>query len=1724
MAISPELTGGLGFTYEDSVSAFFLAALLAEDSVPGLGDRVVRRVALQQANFGEPLDDLIVDGQARDGSVARLSAQVKRALTISAAASNTDFREIVTNAWATLQKDNFREDVDRVGAVTGTISDASLRDLSAVCEWARSSADLKTFQDHLQPGAASKDRRAVVEVFSSILGTGRMDVYRLLRHFQVLRLDVLGDAAVDESSAVNRLRSLLPAPDECSALWSKLRTLAGEGAAKSAEFSRAILLRSLQGSFVLNAGRSYRGDLAILRDEARAALESIAVTIQGVEVSRPRLLQKAKEAIAQRDFVNIVGLPGAGKSGILRALAQNSLTSTGTPLVLKSDRLSGKSWRAYASDLGIAATLDDLIAELASTGNSVIFIGGIDGVEASNRGVITDLLNAVLQAGAAAPWKVVVTSRDSGIEPLRTWLPGEILRQGIETVDVGPFSEEECSSLAEAIPLLRPLLYGDAPLREIARRPFFASVLCRTGVEASAPPRSEIDLVDAWWKNGGYQSLPDRVMPRQRALIALARTGASTLGRRINLRGLSLEGISDLKSDGLIAESKAGHTVRFTHDIFFEWAFLHVLLDADEDTWIMELITAGEPPALGRVVELMSQATLSSAPSWKQGIRLLESAGLRPQWLRAWLVAPFGLPTFKAHAATVEEVVFEGGAERFRRLMVWYQAEKTIPNPRILESRIAEESAVLDTARMADLLAWPSDFPAWRRFCTWLLAKLDRCPLSVVPDVLTALEVWQNALAQTPNSISADMVKQADAWLRDLETRVHAGTWPHDYGPWENLADPIRKELEQDLRRFLLRAAPLEVDRIHSYLQHVIGTPRLRSHAFGSIIAVTTWLASTHAQDLADLMLAELRNDLPKDQAKKRRSPFGGGFSYHDWHDLAIHTTRPSFFAAAPTREPFASLFQSAPDTARHLVRELTNHAITAWRQLFSLVPENRGTPLPLVLRFPWGEQTFWGDTKTYVWPRGTWGPAPVASGLMALEHWALSELDKGRDTDEVIRQILEGHESIAAVAIATTVALRAQRVSATTLPLATSQAIWHWDIARLTSDRSSSHHSNLIGFTQPSDLAHARAVRASNELPVRGMEIRALAMLFVLGSDQDLAAAARRAIVDFPKNLPFELEEQRTHEGYVADLRRTAEIWAEFGKPEHYAFQTHPDNRISVALASPRLQEPDIVAANQRHERMGERLTLVNWVNDSLEKRAISSRLPIAEALSRARALYREGLLDQYSGPAYDIGFEQGAVAGSAAALSLYGGQLPSEDLAWLREVVLQAATTQEARDDNPFAGSLVPLHPCLLASRGLEGLIRRDPSDLESKAHLLALTVHPMEHVSTTAIGAALALWDIDRSFAFLAFNMAVKMSIGQHRELGKDDEPGEESHDERCQDAARSAIEALQTNNFPSSLPLLPPAWEGKAEGPKTYLRWDFLPKVLHELPVNAIARDAEHLEAVLAFCDSMVHWFEERLQPKDDQLSRRHSDADVMELESKFFYKLGLLCLHLDCKVVNVRFLAPLLGLKDKPCASAMHPFVEAVVAAGLMDPPEISETAKSILVAVIDRLLTHRSWAEAREREGDIYGYDLPPLVRTLLLVHVQAMGAARFANDDWSDVTEAMPVIDPFVRAVGDIPYVTETFLTLCERSRAHYPVEQFVDQVTAFLSHQEGIPVGWRGSSCPSRIAALIHAFAERATPLPQSLGRRILMILDRLVDMGDRRSAALQNSETFRAIQKVG
>jgi hypothetical protein len=96
-----------------------------------------------------------------------------------------------------------------------------------------------------------------------------------------------------------------------------------------------------------------------------------------------------------------------------------------------------------------------------------------------------------------------------------------------------------------------------------------------------------------------------------------------------------------------------------------------------------------------------------------------------------------------------------------------------------------------------------------------------------------------------------------------------------------------------------------------------------------------------------------------------------------------------------------------------------------------------------------------------------------------------------------------------------------------------------------------------------------------------------------------------------------------------------------------------------------------------------------------------------------------------------------------------------------------------------------------------------------------------------------------------------------------------------------------------------------------------------------------------------------------------------------------------------------------------------------------------------------------------------------------------------------------------------------DVYLLLCERAGPHFPVEAFTQHVSASIDATGFRQETWSSSGTLAGVSSAIQRLAEAHYPLTRDQARHLLILLDRLVDMGDRRAAALQQSEHFRSIQ---
>ncbi len=100
----------------------------------------------------------------------------------------------------------------------------------------------------------------------------------------------------------------------------------------------------------------YHGDdINRLSTYSLETLNVVSEKVDDFHVEREGLQQDVAEQLGQHRVVSIGGLPGCGKSAVLKRFAHKKSTA-GPILFLKNDRITGTGWSTFAASLGLSNT------------------------------------------------------------------------------------------------------------------------------------------------------------------------------------------------------------------------------------------------------------------------------------------------------------------------------------------------------------------------------------------------------------------------------------------------------------------------------------------------------------------------------------------------------------------------------------------------------------------------------------------------------------------------------------------------------------------------------------------------------------------------------------------------------------------------------------------------------------------------------------------------------------------------------------------------------------------------------------------------------------------------------------------------------------------------------------------------------------------------------------------------------------------------------------------------------------------------------------------------------------------------------------------------------------------------------------------------------------------------------------------------------------------------
>ena len=296
-----------------------------------------------------------------------------------------------------------------------------------------------------------------------------------------------------------------------------------------------------------------------------------------------------------------------------------------------------------------------------------------------------------------------------------------------------------------------------------------------------------------------------------------------------------------------------------------------------------------------------------------------------------------------------------------------------------------------------------------------------------------------------------------------------------------------------------------------------------------------------------------------------------------------------------------------------------------------------------------------------------------------------------------------------------------------------------------------------------------------------------------------------------------------------------------------------------------------------------------------------------------------------------------------------------------------------------------------------------------------------------------------------------------------------------------------------------------------------------KLFSKMPLEVWMASDAHRPQLEPLIVGLVSWTTESIMPswqkKKDWDKKR---SDLFEWNRSLGDILSRVIPFVPLEMARNTLLKPFL-VEDEEALAVIACFADMVVCRHVFDVATIPKNAIPLLEDCVTRVVDDHTFAPNYYRAGEVNGFAMPKLVDALLFVNVDkdCPGAARFANGDWSQIGIIMPIVDRMVRKIGWASAVMGKFLTLSKRVGRAYPIADFGSQANAALSAIGNSDEGWTGTMLPAQMAAVVQRQADWNFPLRHEDAQELLTVLDALIDLGDRRSAALEQTEAFRGIQ---
>ncbi|MGF7192206.1 hypothetical protein JOE11_005284 [Robbsia andropogonis] len=496
-------------------------------------------------------------------------------------------------------------------------------------------------------------------------------------------------------------------------MWNTLLQITAEYRTTAGSLDRRMLLQKLRGQFDLREAPNYQEDWSRLRSLSVLNMAQVRNTI-GEEVRLPRtdIVAALPDMLREHGGAVLLGASGAGKSAAAKAFAE-ALDADGQQILwFGAASFDHSDFAAFQATLQLAHTLRELLGSTSSQ-KPLIVLDGLDRLfEPTGFSIVASLIRLALTEDGLAPWKVLLTcqTRDwarlhsdlltAGV-PLKGWPDLEV--KTLSSHDLAPVWKEIPGTMRLKLQKKLQPLWGNLKILDLlATRIGDGNDVETTGWVGETH-------VAAWfWQSYVRTGKAAHVKERFAMILAEKEAGELRSTFPIDSFGVGELGPYEGLRENGVCLSTSDSRIRFAHDLFGDWARLHILTaHADEFLHFIEKRIVS--PLWHRAIRLYGVFLLENRKD-VQGWRalrnsLIESGNASAADLLLEAVIFSANPA--GQLSTLRNDLFEGDGDSFRRLLRRFLAFSTVPDARYGLDGAPPSPRLSARFRSPNWLDWP---------------------------------------------------------------------------------------------------------------------------------------------------------------------------------------------------------------------------------------------------------------------------------------------------------------------------------------------------------------------------------------------------------------------------------------------------------------------------------------------------------------------------------------------------------------------------------------------------------------------------------------------------------------------------------------------------------------------------------------------------------------------------------------------------------------------------------------------------------------------------------------------------------------------------------------------------------------------------------------------------------------------------------------------------------